>query len=116
MKLITAAAILVFGCALPALAAVADEAASPSQLKLDAGVLEFQPTRPDLTVGIAWFTMLTPDNDWTLIFDPSQKDNYKDQGTLKVLDLKEVGKNRFEFPGVTLERHGEKNGAVCVSI
>ena len=116
MKLITAAAIVVLGCALQALAVEPDEAAAPSQIKLDSCVLEFQPTRPDLTVGIVWFTMLTPDNDWALIFDPSQKDNYKDQGTLKVLDLKEVGKNRFEFPDLTLERHGDKNGAVCMSI
>lgn len=117
MKLIRAAAIVVLVGAPQALAAEPDEAAAaPSQIKLDPCVLEFQPTRPDLNVGIVWFTMLTPDNDWTLTFDPSQEDNYKDQGTLKLLDLKEVGRNRFEFPGLTVDRHGEKNGAVCMSI
>ncbi len=95
---------------------VAAEEPAPRSITFKRQVLEFAPTRPDLTVGIVWFTVLTPDKDWTVKLDESEKDNLKDQGDLKLLDLKQVGKNRFELPALSLERTGEKDGAVCMSV
>jgi hypothetical protein len=93
----------------------ADESA-PRSVSFERQVLEFAPTRPDLTVGIVWFTVLTPDKDWIVKLDKAEKDNFDDRGDTKYLELKQVGKNRFELPALTIDPAGEKSGAVCMSV
>lgn len=99
----------------PTLRAPAAEPA-PQPISFERQVLEFAPTRPDFTVGIAWFTVLTPQKDWTVTFDEPQHDNFDERGDLKYLELKQVGKNRFELPALAIKPAGPDSGAVCMSV
>src|SRR5262249_9896487 len=89
---------------------------APQSISFERQVLEFAPTRPDLTVGIVWFTVFTPDKDWTVKLTEPDPDNFDDRGDLKYLELKQAGKNRFELPALTIQPESQKSGAVCMSI
>jgi hypothetical protein len=109
-RLFTAALVLT-------LSSQASAAESPPQpIAFERQAIEFSPTRPDLTVGIAWFTVLTPGKDWTVNVKNLDKEDFDDRGDQKYLELKQVGKNRFELPALTIEPASEKSGAVCMSV
>jgi len=99
------------------LSSQASAAESPPQpIAFERQAIEFSPTRPDLTVGIVWFTVLTPDKDWTVNVKNLDREDFDDRGDQKYLELKQVGKNRFELPALTIEPASEKSGAVCMSV
>ena len=61
-------ALTVIACSL-----VAADAGAQQRIGFERQVLHFAPSRADLTIGIVWFTVFTPDEDWTVSFRMSKE-------------------------------------------
>ncbi len=97
-------------------ASAAAQGSVPTVIGLEQQVLQFVPSRPDLSVGIVWLTILSPDQDWTVRLAKAQIANFQDAGTYKYLELKRVGDNRFELPSLKIEPASKGAGTVCLSV
>ncbi len=85
-------------------------------ISFDRKVLEFTPNRADLTVGIVWLSVLTPDEDWTVSLQQTERINFQDTGSHKYVELKQIEHNRFELPPLKIEAIKRESGPVCVSL
>ena len=93
----------------------ADDSAT-RMIEFDRQILSFTPSRADLSVGIVWLSVLTPDDDWTVTLSEAERANFQDVGTLKYVELKQVGTNRFELPPLKVEPRKNDSGPVCLSV
>jgi hypothetical protein len=92
------------------------QAGAQQPIALERQVLQFAPSRADLTVGIARVAVFAPDQDWTVKLATGVSENLQTAGKYTFVELKPAGRNRFELPPLAVEASRRDGGPVCVSV
>lgn len=85
-------------------------------IEFERQILQFTPSRTDLTVGIVWLSVLTPKVDWKVKLPEAERSNFHDAREYKYFELKRVGYNRFELPQLSIQAKQRVHGPVCISV
>lgn len=85
-------------------------------IEFDQQEIEFEPSRADLTVGIAILNILAPDDDWNIILSDADKERFHDRSMFKEIELRQLGSNQFELPQVTFEASDDQPGPLCLGL
>jgi hypothetical protein len=101
-------ALIFAGCAHKPLRPASDDNVSWKVVRFPHQTLTFKPTRDDITVGCVIFSMYQSDMGKALNLDAVRVNGSRPKSDR--LYLREVGKNRFELPALTIEFYSKEIG------